>query len=258
MNKIEVTGKNEIQNNVDNIFISSNDNKLDITIKKSIDEPIVLANSIYNDITFIIKDDASINIFEAKDNNVINKVNYKYILGNNSKVIVNKFYYMNDYNEEALIKLNGCNANILFNLSVMSHGNHKYNINVEHNNKKTISNIYNHGVTFDNGTLDMIVNGIIKKGMSYSVLNQDNKIMTLGSGKSTIRPNLYIDENIVEAKHGASIGNFNEDELFYLEARGIPRKDGYYLLMKGFLLGTLAVDDNIRKELENIIEKYWR
>jgi Fe-S cluster assembly scaffold protein SufB len=43
---------------------------------------------------------------------------------------------------------------------------------------------------------------------------------------------------MVNAKHGASIGRFNEEEIFYLESRGIPSDIGYKILSKGFLLSN--------------------
>jgi hypothetical protein len=258
MNKIEVISKKEILNKIDGIMVMTDDDRLTLNINQNITDPIVLINEFYNDILVKIEDDVVVSLLEIKDKHKRSDFNYKYILGNNSKATINKFYYMDEYNEDINVDLEGNEANVLINLSVMSFDHQQYKINIKHNNKKTISNINNHGVTLGNGTIDLIVNGIVKKGMSDSVLNQDNRIMIMGSGRSIIRPNLYIDENMVEAKHGASIGRFNDEEIFYLETRGIPEIEGYHLLMKGFLLGTLKLDNDVQSELSDIIEKYGR
>ena len=89
--------------------------------------------------------------------------------------------------------------------------------------------------------------------MNDSILNQDNKIMIMGNGKSSIEPNLFIEDDVIEARHGASIGKFSEDELFYLETRGISREIGYELLIKGFLLNHLIIEDDVLEELEGIV-----
>jgi Fe-S cluster assembly scaffold protein SufB len=258
MNKIEVISKEKILNNMDNVSVSVSYDKLIIKANGRCDNTIVLTNGIYSNVTIILEEDASINFLEIKDTCEVNNCNYQYILGNNSKAIINKFYHLNDYYENTTINLGGYNSKVTFNLSVMSFGNQKYDINVNHNSKKTISNIFNHGSTFASGTINFNVNGIVKKGMSDSVLNQDNRIMTLGEGRSEIMPNLFIEENMVEARHGATIGRFNEEELFYLQTRGIPIKEGYELLLKGFLLGNLQVDEINFEKIEKIIEKLGR
>jgi Fe-S cluster assembly scaffold protein SufB len=259
MNRIEVKEENVVLNETGNIASTSiNNDTLVIDFNGNSDKNIALINNIYKNVIINILDNSIINIFEMKDNNIYNKFDYIYNLGNNSKVTINKFYYIDEYNEDDTINLNGEESDILFNLSAISLNHQIYNISVNHNNKRTVSNINNHGVTLDNGIIDFIVNGTIKKGMSDSITNQDNKIMTLGNGKSMIKPNLFIDENMVEARHGASIGRFNEEEIFYLKSRGIPENVGYQMLMKAFLLNTLKITDEVKSELDNIISMFRR
>jgi Fe-S cluster assembly protein SufD len=38
----------------------------------------------------------------------------------------------------------------------------------------------------------------------------------------------------VRCTHGATVGKLDEDLLFYLESRGIPRKDAEELIVMGF------------------------
>lgn len=258
MNRIKVIKKNGFVNDIkDNVMLSDNGDTLTIRIKGHNDK-IMLVNDIYSKVVIIFEDNASANLLEIKNEQTTDNGEYQYILNNNSKAAINKFYYMKDYNEDVTVHLNGLKADILFNLSVMSTGFQKYNININHNNKETTSNVFNHGVSFNDSNIDFNVDGIVKKGMINSSLNQDNRIMTMNNGKGTIRPNLFIEENMIEAKHGATIGRFNENEIFYLQARGIPEYVGYQLLLKGFLLDRLSVDENIREELNNIIEKFGR
>lgn len=258
MNKIEVISKENVVSNIDGLLVKVDNDTLIININSEIKETIVLINSICKNVSIIAGDSARATITEIKDAKTEGDFRYEYVLGNYASVNINKFYYMGKYNEDIKIDLDGYESNILFNLSSMSFGYQRYTIDINHNNKKTVSNIFNHGVTFNDGTLDLIVNGRVKKGMTDSILNQDNKIMTMGNGKSMIRPNLFIDENMVEARHGASIGRFNEEELFYLKTRGISEEEGYHLLLIGFLLGNLQLEGDMKKELGNIIEKFGR
>lgn len=258
MMTLEVVVKNKIVEDIDGIEINFDNETLTIRIKSGFDDSVRFINSIYQNVSIIIEQNVNLIFTEIKGLAVANNSKYTYTLDENSNVIVNNFNYMRTYNEEIDINLNGYRSEVLFNLSVIAHANQQYNININHNNKQTISNVYNHGVTFGEGTLDLIINGYVDNGMSDSVLNQDNKIITMGTGQSMIKPNLFINENMVEARHGASIGRFNEEEIFYLETRGIPSVEGYNLLLNGFLLGNLKLENDLKDELINIIEQIGR
>jgi Fe-S cluster assembly protein SufD len=49
-------------------------------------------------------------------------------------------------------------------------------------------------------------------------------------------PGLEIEANDVKASHGSTKGQINEEQLFYLESRGIPRKKAENLIISGFLM----------------------
>ena len=47
-------------------------------------------------------------------------------------------------------------------------------------------------------------------------------------------PQLEIYEDDVKCTHGSTTGQIDEDSLFYLQSRGINRKDAAKLMVKGF------------------------
>ena len=73
-------------------------------------------------------------------------------------------------------------------------------------------------------------------------MDQTTKILTIGSVDAKINPNMYIEEDSVEAKHGSVISSFNEEEIFYLTSRGIPEEEAIYLLIKGFIFSNLILN----------------
>ena len=85
-------------------------------------------------------------------------------------------------------------------------------------------------------------------------MDQTSRILTLGEVNATIIPNMFIDENSVEAKHGSVIGGFQEDEIFYLMSRGIPYEEARNLLIKGFIFSNLVVDMEKRAQILSIIQ----
>jgi Fe-S cluster assembly protein SufD len=48
------------------------------------------------------------------------------------------------------------------------------------------------------------------------------------------RPELEIDADDVKCAHGATVGQLNPEEVFYLESRGIPHDKARAILMQGF------------------------
>ncbi|MCL4359803.1 SufD family Fe-S cluster assembly protein [Patescibacteria group bacterium] len=62
------------------------------------------------------------------------------------------------------------------------------------------------------------------------------------------KPSLEILADDVRCTHGATIGSVSEEELWYLESRGIERKKGETLILSGFLKSAITgVDDRVVK-----------
>ena len=130
-------------------------------------------------------------------------------------------------------------------------------VNVYHKNKETTSNVTCHGISYGKGDLKFSVNGYIKKGMIGSVCNQSSRIINLDEGKSSIKPNLFIDEFDSIANHSAYTGPFDEKILFYLETKGISKKEAFNLLLNGFMkVVELPID--YESVLDNILDKVMR
>ena len=65
---------------------------------------------------------------------------------------------------------------------------------------------------------------------------------------------IYIDE--LEASHGATTGTLDKEQLLYLEARGIPKKLAYDMLLKAF---EEKIAHNIKDEIiKKFIKTYKR
>lgn len=181
-----------------------------------------------------------------------NNQNIIYNLETNSKLIV--YQYGFDIDNNIVINLNGENSEVEYHYSIISYKNHKYNIIVNHNNKNTISNIYNHGLNILNNNLDFNVIGKVLKDSSKCICNQENQIINIKDGNSTILPNLLIDNYDVISTHSAYIGKFKDELIFYLMSRAISRKASYELLIKSFLINSSDSNEDLKK-LESEIKK---
>jgi len=98
-----------------------------------------------------------------------------------------------------------------------------------------------------NGSSTGIFNGkvVIEKDAQKSIVNQLNKNLLL-SNKATIntKPELEIYADDVKASHGATVGQLDEQALFYLQSRGIDPHDAKKLLIDGFLHAIFSTIKN--------------
>lgn len=62
----------------------------------------------------------------------------------------------------------------------------------------------------------------------------NNNLILSETALATTQPNLEIFADDVKASHGATVAQLSKDELFYLQARGIPLKEAKALLTHGF------------------------
>ena len=65
---------------------------------------------------------------------------------------------------------------------------------------------------------------------------QMNQVLLLSPhAKAYSKPNLEIFADDVKASHGATVGQIDPEEIFYLQSRGISKKDAKKLLIEGFI-----------------------
>ena len=175
-----------------------------------------------------------------------------YNVSENSKLVV--YQYGINIDNNIIINLNGENASVEYHYSTINYDDHKYKIDVNHNNIKTISNIYNHGINVFDNKLDFDITGNVLNKSGKCECNQKNQILNISDGKSTILPKLLIDNYDVISSHSAYIGKFKDEILFYLMSRGISEKVSYDLLIKSFLVNGCDNTELIEK-LEKEINK---
>jgi Fe-S cluster assembly protein SufD len=145
----------------------------------------------------------------------------------------------------------------LFGLYVLDGHTHADNHTlVDNMQPNCFSNELYKGVLDENAT--GVFNGKIMVRPDAQKINayQTNKNILL-SDEATIntKPQLEIFADDVKCSHGCTVGQLDENALFYLRARGIPKPDAQELLLKAFALDIL---DQVKPELlrtyvENLI-----
>jgi Fe-S cluster assembly protein SufD len=100
----------------------------------------------------------------------------------------------------------------------------------------------------------IIVDKIAQKTNAFQ---QNNNILMEDKATINSKPQLEIFADDVKCSHGCTIGQLDEDALFYLQSRGIPKKEGRALLMYAFannVLESVALPV-VKKRINKIIAK---
>jgi Fe-S cluster assembly protein SufD len=118
---------------------------------------------------------------------------------------------------------------------------HDFRTLQEHAAPRTTSDLLFKGAVQD--TAKSVYTGLIKihNNAKGSVAYQTNRNLTLSHGAwAESVPNLEIETNDVKCSHASTVGPIDEDQLFYLESRGVNPDVAQRLVVLGFFDEVLA------------------
>lgn len=242
----------------------------------------------YTTYSIEIESKANVNIYDICGNVSRETYSVTEILAN-SKSTVNYFYFSrcenkidNHFNcyvdEKAKVNLNNLMINLneykltsnvyifdkystvnLSNAIINSTGfTQEYNYNVSHLEKNSISSMYNNAICKNASIINLNTDGIIVKDASGTDVKQKSKGIILDELSNIMaNPILEIDEYDCLASHGASIGAIDENDLFYLMSRGLPKDVSETLIINSYVNPLLKSinDEAILKYVTSFIEK---
>ncbi|WP_318566770.1 Fe-S cluster assembly protein SufD [Salinigranum marinum] len=84
---------------------------------------------------------------------------------------------------------------------------------------------------------------------------RENTLMLSDDSEADASPKLIIHNHDTEASHSATVGQVDQEDLFYMTSRGIPHLTARNMLVEGFfvpVLEEIAVDE-LRDDLEELI-----
>lgn len=112
-------------------------------------------------------------------------------------------------------------------------------------------------VLYDQSKLDMEGKLLIETGAKFtdSYLRIDVLLMSNDASARAI-PSLEISEDDVKGGHGATIGKVDEQQLFYLQSRGLGRQQAEQILVEGFV--SELIDRITDKEIQSRYQKQFK
>lgn len=129
-------------------------------------------------------------------------------------------------------------------------------VNVDHAFPHCTSNQLFKGVLDDMAT--GAFNGRIyvhKNAQGTIAYQKNNNILLTDDAKMDTKPQLEIYADDVKCSHGATVGQLNDDALFYLQSRGINKREARLMLMFGFaheVIQEIRVDA-LRERMDNLV-----
>jgi|GEM_PF-253042 len=150
-------------------------------------------------------------------------------------------------------------ASTTINSIALASGDEVQNLNIvtNHKAKNTESEIHNQGVSKEKAKLVFNNTGKIENKMSQSKAFQSTRGIILSKDALlSANPFLLIDEYDVEAGHGASIGKFDDESLFYLMSRGLTKADAEKLIIAGFVTPIIEgiSDIKLQSKIKSVID----
>ncbi len=85
----------------------------------------------------------------------------------------------------------------------------------------------------------------------------NNNLMLSEDARADTIPGLEIIANDVRCSHGATVGRIDPEQLFYLQARGLPKEEAERLIVHGFfdpILKQIPLED-VQNKMSNLVDR---
>lgn len=133
-----------------------------------------------------------------------------------------------------------------------------YVVDMVHESRDSEGIMNHYAVVQNQANYVMKASGIIQKGAYQSASHQKTRVLTMThEHRCKVDPILLIDEDQVKASHAMTLGQMDENQLYYLMSRGLTRQEALGLISTGYLMPICYFfdDDKISERLKNEMEK---
>ncbi len=124
---------------------------------------------------------------------------------------------------------------------------------VWHRNEHTTADLVTRGVLDDHArSVYEGVQHVGKEAWHTNSYQRENTLMLSDESEADASPKLIINNHETEASHSATVGQIDQQDLFYMNSRGIPERTAKNMLVEGFFVPVLEEIgiDEFREDLE--------
>jgi Fe-S cluster assembly protein SufD len=175
---------------------------------------------------------------QSDSKNAVTLYNLNAKLARDANFTFNSLHYgAKSSRDEIIVDLNGTNANTDLNGLYVINGNRKTHqkITVNHNSEHCTSSQLFKGIITDAARAEF--NGLIdvkREAQKTDAKQLNNNLLLSQDAHVDSRPQLNILADDVKCAHGSTVGQLDEEELFYLQSRGLSKEDAYTTLTYSF------------------------
>ena len=164
---------------------------------------------------------------------------------------------------ETHIHLDGEEANVALSSIYMARGNQHHDMTTRmlHHVPLCTSSQLIRGVLDDTARGVFQGKVLVAEGAQKTDGQQMSRALLLSrKAEADAKPELEIYADDVVCSHGATVGELDENHLFYLRSRGIDSDEARMMLIEAFLLDTLETirDEALANELHKAVESWMR
>jgi Fe-S cluster assembly protein SufD len=164
-------------------------------------------------------------------------------------------------NTHVLLNNEGCESEV-YGLSLSDRSQHIDNyVNIDHAHPNCTSTQLFKGILDEQATGAfngrILVRQDAQKTMAYQT---NNNILMSDEAKMNSKPQLEIYADDVRCSHGATTGRLDENALFYMQSRGIPRREARLLMLYAFAHEVIDRIDAVplKNRINDLVDKRLR
>ncbi|MBR2825688.1 MAG: SufD family Fe-S cluster assembly protein [Solobacterium sp.] len=164
----------------------------------------------------------------------------------------------NETTHNLTVDLEEENAAVYLSSATLTSVKKHFDMKVSSKAPHTFGQMRNFSVVLNGGDYYMNAVGSIEYGAIGAESHQTSRALCFDSEMNAkIIPVLLIDENDVKASHATSVGRVDEDQLYYLQSRGLSPQQCTALISTGYLLPVTEVihDEKLKETLKNELEE---
>jgi len=234
-------------------------NKIRIKLKKGIKASVIEVFSGGNSIgeykrELVVEDGAKLEYlkYQILEKKSVVDFNYQINLGESSKINMINFEF-GEGSTKSTYQTPLDKENAFFNVEglvkIYNDSDSKSIFRTIHNAANTISDISYKHILNDKVKATFDAKSIVNEEALNSKVFQNSQTLLLSEDAVIFaQPHLEINIDELEAAHGATTGSLDEEQLLYLQSRGIPKELAVKMLLKAF-------ENKVYDKIEDIIAK---
>ncbi len=101
---------------------------------------------------------------------------------------------------------------------------------------------------------------VLRDAQKTNAFQRNNNLLLTDKASMHTKPQLIIEADDVKCSHGATVGQIDENALFYLRARGLPEADARMMMMNAFaheVIQEIRIGP-LRDRIDELVEKRLR